>query len=96
MLIPLITICFAVGFLVSFVFSDMGYLRYREILQDREDLETRLRDVAYEANLVENEIHRLTDDPDHLIRMARQELGMILPGERVIKILDGEVDYDDQ
>ncbi|WP_027390487.1 FtsB family cell division protein [Chrysiogenes arsenatis] len=93
---PLIAFLFALGFFLTFAFNDMGYLKYRELQETRAELEGHLARLQYEADAVEQRIDRLQNDRDYLIQLARRILGMALPGERIIKLTEGEKNHADE
>jgi cell division protein FtsB len=68
------------------VYGSEGYAHYRKLKGQLGELEGgNARRRAENARLTE-EIHRLRDDLDAIGAVARDELGMVGPGEIVIKI----------
>lgn len=72
----------------GFVFAEDGLialsLRYRKIHQ----LQQRVAALTQQRDWLQEEIQRRQDDPATLERLAREEYGMIFPGERVVRIRD--------
>ncbi|HUT53196.1 MAG TPA: septum formation initiator family protein [bacterium] len=80
----------AVGVLVLIilaftVFGDRGLLNLVRYQQERQELLSRAQKLREENRELRAEIERLQNDPAHIERLAREELGMVKPGELVIQ-----------
>jgi cell division protein FtsB len=76
----------ALGYIPYRVYGSEGYVHYRQLEQQVKELEH--GNAALEAGNthLHEEILRLRDDLDAIGGVARDELGMVGPGEVVIKI----------
>ncbi|MCB1054634.1 MAG: septum formation initiator family protein [Acidobacteria bacterium] len=64
-----------------------GVKSYRDLSQARQRvaaLELEIRDAQARIAALEQRIHRLQDDPNTLERLAREDLGLVEPGDVVI------------
>lgn len=64
-----------------------GFKSYRDLSQARQRvaaLEVEIRDAQTRIAALELRIHRLQDDPNTLERLAREDLGLVQPGDVVI------------
>jgi cell division protein FtsB len=74
--------------MVNALFGEKGYLATIQAKQEHDQVETRLNALrARNAALIE-EADRLRNDPQALEEAAREDLGLIRPGEKVITIRD--------
>jgi cell division protein FtsB len=67
------------------VFGGAGLLRVRQMKQEVEVLEREIRLQREEADRRSREVDRLRDDPALIEQIAREELGLVKPGEQVLK-----------
>ena len=67
--------------------GDLSAVRGRERV-----LEERITDSEAEIERLRGRLELLRDDPDTLERLARRELGMIRPGEKVIVLPEEPAD----
>ena len=74
----------------SLLFSDQGYLVYRQEVQSLAELKAELQAMKQEREHLASEILRLRNDPDALEQLVHDELGyvhsdeymMIMPAEK--------------
>jgi cell division protein FtsB len=76
----------ALGYIPYRVYGSEGYVHYRTLASQVEDLERGNAALTLENDRLHDEILRLRDDLDAIAAVARDELGMVGPGEIVIKI----------
>ena len=76
----------ALGYIPYRVYGSQGYVHYRTLASQVADLERGNATLARENDRLHDEILRLRDDLDAIAAVARDELGMVGPGEIVIKI----------
>lgn len=63
------------------VFGQNGLTAYQRKLQDANNLETQLRSLQRENEMLKSHIDRLKEDPDAIEHQAREELHYTRPGE---------------
>ena len=72
----------ATGFLV---FGGAGAVRVWQLRQEMEALEREIQVLRVEADRLNRTVDRLRDDPALVEQIAREDLGMVRPGEKVLK-----------
>ena len=83
----------AVGILVLVilaftVFGDRGLLNLVRYQKERQELVAQAQKLREENEALRAEIEHLKTDPSYIERLAREELGMVKPGELVIQFSD--------
>lgn len=78
--------CFFLILIVTSLFGKKGVMDLRRARQNLAALETRVRALEAEKARLEAEIDRLEKDPRAVERPAREKLGLIQPGEKVVVI----------
>ncbi|MCL2486120.1 MAG: septum formation initiator family protein [Oscillospiraceae bacterium] len=80
----------AVSFVILFIVVAVGWMQSRaDLVKARQVLDERNQQLT-EARMAHDELMALVDDEDEYIeRKARDELDMVLPGERVFIIKNG-------
>ena len=67
------------------VFGGAGAVRVWQLRQEVEALEREIRVLRVEADRLNRTVDRLRDDPALVEQIAREDLGMVRPGEKVLK-----------
>jgi len=78
----------ALGYIPYRVYGSEGYVHYRALAEQVKELERGNLARAAENSHLHETILRLRDDLDAIGAVARDELGMVGPGEVVINIED--------
>jgi cell division protein FtsB len=78
----------ALGYIPYRVYGSEGYVHYRQLETQVKELERGNATLAAQNAHLHEEIQRVRDDLDAIGGVARDELGMVGPGEIVIKIED--------
>ncbi len=83
----------AVGVLVLIilaftVFGDRGLINLVRYQKERQELVSQAQKLKEQNEELRAEIERLKNDPSYIERQAREELGMVKPGELVIQFSD--------
>jgi len=73
---------------VHTLFSEKGYLESRKQQQEVERLEAEIQRLEEENQALLDDIQQLKSDPQAVERVAREELKMARPGEKVIILPD--------
>lgn len=66
-------------------FGGAGAVRVWQMSREVETLEREIEQLRAEADRLSRAVDRLREDPALIERLAREELGMVKPGERVLK-----------
>lgn len=80
------------GLVVNLLVGDSGLLAMRAANRQYAELEARIEALRQENDALREEARRLRDDPGRIEEVARGELGLIRPGERVFIIREHEPD----
>ena len=67
------------------VFGGAGLLRVWQIKQEVRALEREIQDLRGETERLTRTVDRLREDPALIEQIAREELGMVKGGEKVLK-----------
>lgn len=76
------------GWAYLFVAGDAGLLELRQRREQLADLESRVADLRAENDSLRKVLWSLEHDPAFLERVAREELGMVKPGEHLYRVDD--------
>lgn len=63
-----------------------GYVRMTRMQQQLEELDRRREALLRENKALEREVRKLRRDPEAIDRVARDDLGLVQPGEIVIQV----------
>jgi len=74
------------GWAYLFVAGDVGLLRLRQRQEQLADLEARVGRLEAENDSLRKVLWSLEHDPAFLERVAREELGMVKPGEQLYRV----------
>ena len=70
-------------FLVVALVGEKGLLELVRVRQQHQALEAALAQVRANNMRLRNDVKRLTNDPSSIEEIARRELGLIKPGEKI-------------
>jgi len=72
---------------IWFLFVDAYSLKTRwDLGQQKKELIQKTEELKSESETLEQDIHKLENNPDLIEKIAREEYGMKKPGEKVYKI----------
>lgn len=82
----------AVAFLLlklglSFMMSEMGIFTFLELREQRSELQQELVELRDKNSRLSGQVEALKSDPLYIERLAREQLGMVRPGERVFRFV---------
>ena len=84
MVFPFILIV-GVLFLVS---NDMGIVRWYQLRSERNQIQINIDRLIQEEVELTSELDRLTNDKEHIKKIAREKFYMVKPGEKVFRVID--------
>jgi len=67
----------------SFLIGDMGYLSYRKLVVAKSYVKADIESIASKNRMLETEITALKEDPSHIEKLAREDLGLGREGELI-------------
>ncbi len=76
-----LVVLLGLGLVTLAVFGDHGIITYLELRRAYGEMESRVEKIEKENKRLTREINALRNDPATMERIAREELGMIKPGE---------------
>jgi cell division protein FtsB len=68
---------------ISFVFGDMGFLRYKELHYKKIHLETQLHKLSEENKQLKSQIKLIKEEPFYTEKHGREDLGLAKPDEYI-------------
>lgn len=83
-----------IGFAIFFVFSYVRQLiTMNRIKQEISDKQTQLEEIQQKNERLQDEVDKInSDSEDYLEKLARERLGMVKPGEKVVNSDDKGTD----
>jgi cell division protein FtsB len=81
-------ILFAAAVIVDACFGDQGLLAMLRARRQYDELAASVQRQRAENDRLREEIRRLNEDPRTIEELARRELGLIRPGERLFIVKD--------
>ena len=78
---------FLCNLLVSFVFSDMGIFTFIDLHRTRGELQREIAELQQRNTKLAEQVQALRSDPVYIEALAREQLGMVRPGERVFRLV---------
>ncbi len=80
------------GLLLNLLVGDSGLLAMLAANRQYTELEKRVEALRRENEVLREEARRLLDDPSRIEEVARGELGLMRPGEKLFIVRPGESD----
>lgn len=74
----------------SFLFGNMGYLKYKELKKNEQKLLTEVNQITRGNNSLKQEIDLLKRDQAYLEKYAKEKFGLVKPGEMVFQFKNEE------
>ena len=87
-IVRVLVLAFSGLIVVDALVGDRGLLAMLRARHEQQQLQARIARVRAENGRLREDIRRLTDDPYAIEEIARRELGLIRPGEKVFIIKD--------
>jgi len=72
-------------FLVS---NDMGIIRWYQLRSERNQIQINIDRLIQEEVELTSELDRLTNDKEHIKKIAQEKFHMVKPGEKVFRVID--------
>ena len=82
----LVLTAFGAAALIVLGYGGQSLARVWHKKQEVESLEREIGSLRTETERLSVAINRLRNDPDHIEQVAREALGLVKPGERVLKL----------
>jgi cell division protein FtsB len=83
---PLIAAASAAAALLTLTYGGQSLVRVWQMKHEVESLEREIIALRAETGRLTAVVNRLRTDPDFIEQVAREDLGLVKPGERVLKL----------
>ena len=70
------------------VFNDMGIIWWYQLRSDRNQIQMNIDRLIQEEVELTSELDRLTNDKEHIKKIAQEKFHMVKPGEKVFRVID--------
>ena len=77
---------FGLGMALITLFGGQGWLAYQRLEDESVRLRQEVTQMETRQQLLKRELEALRNDPEYIELLARQRLGLVRPGERVIQV----------
>ena len=77
---------------IIFFFGDHGIYQLIKINAERKRTQDLIVELRLELEKLENEKQNLKYNDEHLMRLAREKYGMVMPGEKMFRVIEEETD----
>lgn len=81
----MLSILFILYFVLSFLFSDMGFISYNRMKKTYQGLEQNLDYLSKENERLRKEVEALKTDPNYIEKLARERLDLSKEGEIIFQ-----------
>ena len=71
------------------ILGNNGIITYTQLKRNYKEMQQRVEKLDKENQKLVEEINQLRDNPEYIERIAREELGMVKPGEVLYRIRHG-------
>lgn len=83
---PLLLAAFGAAALMTLTYGGQSLARVWQMKHAVESLEREIVTLRAETGRLTAVVHRLRTDPEFIEQVAREDLGLVKPGERVLKL----------
>ena len=87
-----ISLFVATVLIIIFFLGDHGVYQLIKINIERKKTQTLIAELRMEKEKLEKEKYDLENNDDYLMRLAREKHGMVLPGEKMFKVIEKNPD----
>ena len=72
--------------LIVFLFNNKGIVKRLSLEAEKSELLQKIENAKSERDILKKEIKNLESNPETIEKVAREEFGMIRPGEKVYRV----------
>lgn len=76
--------------LLSFIVSDMGIFTFIDLHRMRGELQREIAELQQKNGALMEQVRALRSDPVYIEALAREQLGMVRPGEQVFRLVPSQ------
>lgn len=84
----LISLSFFIFLVIAAIFRDDGIIKIHQLNKKLDLLEWNIVNMKKENDRIKSEIHTLKRDPSYVEKIAREDLGLVKPGEIVFEFVE--------
>ena len=77
---------------IIFFFGDHGIYQLIKINSERKRTQNLITELRLEIQNLENKKQNLQHNDEYLMKLAREKYGMVLPGEKMFRVIEEETD----
>lgn len=77
---------FGVGMILISLVGDQGVIAYKGLSRERSELQVEVNRLQQREQELHWQIEGLRSDPTYIEQLARQRLGLVRPGERILRV----------
>jgi cell division protein FtsB len=81
---------FAIAMALIAVFGDQGFLAYRSLTSQEHRLRREVLNLRQQQDDLRQRVLALREDPATIERLARERLGLVMTGDTIIQIPQGD------
>ena len=74
--------------ITSLVFNDFGVKKLIRLKNKKNSLHINIQQLLSQQILLQEEIHKLSNDTDYIEKIARERFMMVKPGEKVFRVIE--------
>lgn len=87
-ILMLISFSFFIFLVIAAIFRDDGIIKTHQLNKKLDLLKLDIINMKKENDKIKSEIHTLKRDPSYVEKIAREELGLVKPGEIVFEFVE--------
>ena len=75
---------------LSFAFGEMGIMTFLDLHRMRRTLQQEITELRRDNDRLTDQVRALRSDPVYIEALAREQLGLVRPGEQVFRIMPSD------
>jgi len=87
-----VTLLISTILIIIFFFGDHGVYQLIRINLERKKTQELIAELRVELQKLENEKQLLEHNDEYLLQLAREKYGMVLPGEKIFRVIEEKKD----
>jgi len=88
----ILTLCFFLSLIYVSIFGSQGIMKVFQMNNRVDAMKKEIQLLEKENNRMRKEIHQLKTDPYYIEKLAREELGLVKPKEKIYEFVDEKED----
>ena len=71
-----------------FIFNDIGIFKWIQLKKERSNLKAQIDLLIMKEKDLLDELYKIENDFDYIKNIARERFHMVLPGEKIFRVID--------